>query len=88
VACAAGAWAGVAAAVVLGANPLITAITVAIALASYLSGLYAVAAAAIAIGIVGDVAVAHGLARAIAELVVGAGLLAAGLTGLYRAHEA
>ena len=87
-ACAAAGWAGLAAAVVFGANPLITAITAAIALATYLSGLYTLAAAVIAVGVVGDLAIAHGLARASAELVVGAGLLAAGLAVLHQEREA
>ena len=87
-ACAAAGWAGVAAAVVFGASPLITAITAAIALATYLSGLYTLAAAVLAVGLVGDVLIAHGLARAIAELIVGAGLLAAGLAGVRQEREA
>jgi hypothetical protein len=73
---------------VLGANPLITAITAAIVLATYLSGLYTLAAAVIAVGIVGDIAIAHGLARATTELIVGAGLLAAGVVGLRQEGEA
>lgn len=87
VACAAAGWAGIVVAIILGANPLITAITAAIALATYLSGLYTLAAAVVAVGIVGDVAIAHGLARATAELLVGAGLLAAGLVGIHRERE-
>jgi hypothetical protein len=85
--CAAAGWAGIAAAFVLGADPLVTAITAAIALATYLSGLYALAAAVIAVGIVGDVAVAHGLARTTAELIVGAGLLAAGIASWLRERD-
>ncbi|MGH2893968.1 MAG: hypothetical protein ACRDPM_11995 [Solirubrobacteraceae bacterium] len=87
-ACGVAGWAGIAAAVVFGANPLITAITAAIALATYLSGLYVLAATVIALGIVGDVAIAHGFARATAELIVGAGLLAAGVAGVLQEREA
>lgn len=87
-ACAAAGWAGIAAAFVFGADPLITAITAAIALATYLSGLYTLAAAVIAVGIVGDLAVAHSVARATAELIVGAGLVAAGVAGRHRERDA
>lgn len=54
---------------------------------TYLSGLYTLAAAVIAVGIVGDVAVAHGAARGTAELIVGAGLLAAGVAGRLRERD-
>jgi ABC-type transport system involved in cytochrome bd biosynthesis fused ATPase/permease subunit len=80
-ACGAAGWAGIAAALILGADRLITAITAAIALATYLSGFYTLTAAVIAVGIAGDIGIAHGLARSTAELIVGAGLLAAGVAG-------
>lgn len=86
--CAAAGCAASAAAVVLGASPLITAITAAMALATYLSGLYTLTAAVIAIGVVGDVAIADGLARTTVELILGAGLLAAGVLGLRQEREA
>jgi hypothetical protein len=87
-ACGAAGIAGSVIAVLLGANPLITATAATMALATYLSGLYTLAAAVIAVGVVGDLAIADGLARATTELVIGAGLLAAGAVGLRQEREA
>jgi hypothetical protein len=83
-ACAAGAVAAVALAVGVGADPLVSALAAAGAIAAVLSGMPALAAAAVAVGLIGDLAIANGLAAATGEFVAGAGLLAAGLVARER----
>jgi hypothetical protein len=79
-ACAAAALAAVALAVIAGANPLITAVAVTAALAAYLAGRPAVALAVLAAGVVGDLVLLDGGSRAAGEILVGAALIAIGLT--------
>ncbi len=86
-ACAAAAAAFVAVAVVIGADPFVSAIAAATALAAYLAGMTAVAIAALGVGVAGDVMIGHGLAPATGQMVVGVGLLAAGLISLARERE-
>jgi hypothetical protein len=85
--CALAAAACVGLAFVTGADPFISAIAAATALAAYVAGLPTVAAAAVVVGLVGDVAIEHGLAPATGQVIVGAGLLAAGLVSLARERE-
>ncbi|MGZ4168920.1 MAG: hypothetical protein ACXVSA_19535 [Solirubrobacteraceae bacterium] len=86
-ACAAGAAAFLAVAVVIGADPLVTALAATTALAAYLGGMPAVAVAALGVGVVGDVMIGRGLAPATGQIIVGVGLLAAGLMSLARERE-
>jgi hypothetical protein len=84
---AAAAGAVAALAILVGANALISAVAAATALAAYLAGMPAVAASAAGVGVVGDIVVRHGMAPATAQLIVGAGLLAAGLASLAQERE-
>ena len=72
---------GVAIAIVIGANPLISAIAAAAAAAAYLSGLPALSASAIAGGILGDMMIARGIPLSAGELTIGAGLVSLGVLG-------
>lgn len=81
VACGAAGVAGVAVAIAIGANPLISAIAAATAVAAYLAGLPTLSAAAVAAGLFGDVMIAHGMAPSVGELIIGAGLIALGTAG-------
>jgi hypothetical protein len=66
-------------AVVVSADPLVSAAAGSVALAAYLGGVPAVALAAVAAGVAGEMAFVDGASRPADELVVGAGLVAAGL---------
>jgi hypothetical protein len=81
VACGAAGALGVSVAIAIGANPLISAIAAATAVAAYLAGLPALSAAAVAAGLIGDVMIAHGIAPSVTEVIVGAGLIVAGAAG-------
>jgi hypothetical protein len=74
-----------AAAVALGADPLISAIAAGTAVSAYLAGMPSIAAAAVLVGAIADVAVAEDLTPAAGEIVFGAGLIAIGLVA--RARE-
>lgn len=69
-------------AIAFGANPLLSAIAAATAVAAYLGGMTAIALAAVAAGILGDVIIARGVQPSIAELFIGAGIFAVGLVCL------
>jgi hypothetical protein len=60
------------------ADMFVSAIAAACGVAAYLAGMPAIAMSAIAIGIFGDLMIGRGVAPSTAELVVGAGLVAAG----------
>ena len=64
--------------IAFGANMFVSAIAAACGVAAYLAGMPAIAMSAIAIGIFGDLMIGRGVAPSTAELVVGAGLVAAG----------
>jgi hypothetical protein len=70
------------AAVVASADPLVSAAAGSVALAAYLAGVPAVALAAVVAGVAGEMALVDGASRPAGELVVGAGLVAAGLACL------
>jgi hypothetical protein len=74
-----------AAAVALGAAPIISAIAAGTAVSAYLAGMPSIAAAAVLVGAIADVAVAEDLTPAAGEIVFGAGLIAVGLVA--RARE-
>ena len=78
-ACAAAAVAAAALAFGLGADPLLSSIAMATALAAFLAGFPSVALAAVVVGAVSDALVARGVAASVAQLVFGAGLVAVGL---------
>jgi hypothetical protein len=67
------------AAIVASADPLVSAAAESAALAAYLGGVPAVALAAVVAGVAGEMAFIDGASRPAGELVVGAGLVAAGL---------
>jgi hypothetical protein len=72
---------GVAIAILLGGNALISAAAAAAAAAAYLAGLPALSAGVIAAGLIGDMMVTHGLSLSVGELVIGAGLICLGALG-------
>jgi hypothetical protein len=78
IACSIAALTAVGLAIAFGANMFVSAIAAACGVAAYLAGMPAIAKSAIAIGIVGDLMIGRGVAPSTAELVVGAGLVAAG----------
>jgi hypothetical protein len=84
---AAAAVAFVAIAIASGADAMVAAIAAAGAFAAYLARMPAVAVAALAVGIIGDVLIHDGLAPATGQMIVGAGLLAAGVMSLARERE-
>jgi hypothetical protein len=84
IACGAAAVLALGLAVALGANPLVSALTASTAVAAYLSGMPTLAAAAIAVGGIGDVVSAGTLDPAVGELIVGVGLLGAGAVAFAR----
>jgi hypothetical protein len=75
------------AAVLLGANSLISAIAVATALPAYLAGLRSIALAALLVGVVGDIMAAQDVSATAAQIVFGAGLVAVGLVCRAREQE-
>jgi hypothetical protein len=81
-ACAAAALVAVGVAIAFGANPLFSAIAAATAVAAYLGGLTSIAIAAVVIGVMGDIVVARGMQPSVAQLVVGLGIVAAGVVSL------
>ena len=82
VACGAAGVLAAAAAVVLSADPLVSAAAGSVALAAYLGGARAVALAAVVAGVAGEMAFVDGASRPAGELIVGAGLIAGGLACL------
>jgi hypothetical protein len=70
------------AAVVASADPLVSAAAGSVALAAYLGGVPAVALAALVAGVAGELAFVDGASQPAGELLVGAGLVAAGLACL------
>ena len=82
VACGAAGVLAAAAAVVLSADPLVSAAAGSVALAAYLGGVRAVALAAVVAGVAGEMAFVDGASRPAGELLVGAGLIAGGLACL------
>jgi hypothetical protein len=82
VACGAAGVVAAVAAVVASADPLVSAAAGSVALAAYLGGVPAVALAALVAGIAGELALVDGAPRPAGELLVGAGLVAAGLACL------
>jgi hypothetical protein len=78
IACSIAALLAVGLAIAFGANMFVSAIAAACGVAAYLAGMPAIAMSAIAVGIVGDLMIGRGVAPSTAELVVGAGLVAAG----------
>jgi hypothetical protein len=81
-ACAAAALVAVGVAIAFGANTLFSAIAAATAVAAYLGGLTSIAIAAVVIGVMGDIVVARGMQPSLAQLVVGLGIVAAGVVSL------
>ncbi len=81
VACGAAGVVGVAVAIAIGANPLISAIAAATAVAAYLAGLPTLSAAAVAAGLIGDVMIARGMPPSVGEIIIGAGLIVLGTAG-------
>lgn len=81
-ACAASALVVMGIAIAFGANPLLSAIAAATAVAAYLGGMTSIAFAAVAAGVIGDVIVARGVRPSVAELVVGLCIVAAGVFSL------
>jgi hypothetical protein len=81
-ACAGAALVAVGVAIAFGANPLLSAIATATAVAAYLGGLTSIAIAAVAVGVIGDIVVARGMQPSIAQLVVGLGIVAVGVVSL------
>ncbi len=82
--CGAAGIAGVGLALVIGANPLISAAAIATAVAAYLGGLQGLAAAALFAGVAGDVLIARGAPLAVGELVLGTGFVSLGIYGQAR----
>jgi outer membrane lipoprotein-sorting protein len=78
-ACAAVALLVMAAAILVGANPLVTTIAAVTALAAYLAGIPSIAAAAAITGVIGDVVLRDGASRATGEVLFGLGLVVVGL---------
>jgi hypothetical protein len=70
------------AAVVASADPLVSAAAGSVALAAYLGGVPAVALAALVAAVAGELAFVDGASQPAGELLVGAGLVAAGLACL------
>jgi hypothetical protein len=81
-ACVAAAALALGVALAVGADPLISSITAAAALAAYLGGMPALAVAALAAGALGDLVRADGATPNVGQLIVGAGLLSAGAVAL------
>jgi hypothetical protein len=86
-ACAAAAVAFVAIAYVAHADVMVAAIAAAGGLVAYLARMPAVALATLAVGVIGSVLIHDGLAAATGQMIVGAGLLAAGMMSLARERE-
>jgi hypothetical protein len=82
VACAVAGTIAAVAAVVASADPLVSAAAASVALAAYLGDVPAVAIAALVAGVAGEMALVDGASRPAGELLVGAGLIAAGLVYL------
>jgi hypothetical protein len=82
VACGAAGVVAAVAAIVASADPLVSAAAGSVALAAYLGGVPAVALAALVAGVAGELAFVDGASRPAGELLVGAGLVAAGLACL------
>ena len=82
VACGAAGVIAAVAAIVASADPLVSAAAGSVALAAYLGGVPAVALAALVAGVAGEMAFVDGASRPAGELLVGAGLVAAGLACL------
>jgi hypothetical protein len=82
VACSAAGVVAAVAAIVASADPLVSAAAGSVALAAYLGGVPAVALAAVVAGVAGELALVDGASRPAGELLVGAGLVAAGLACL------
>jgi hypothetical protein len=82
VACGAAGVVAAVAAVVASADPLVSAAAGSVALAASLGGVPAVALAALVAGVAGELALVDGASRPAGELLVGAGLVAAGLACL------
>jgi hypothetical protein len=82
VACAVAGTVAAVAAVVVSADPLVSAAAASVALAAYLGDVPAVAIAALVAGVAGEMALVDGASRPAGELLVGAGLVAAGLVYL------
>jgi hypothetical protein len=85
--CGAAGAVGVAVAVGVGANPLISAIAAATAVAAYLAGLPVLSAAAVAAGLIGDMMIAHGVSPSVGELIIGAGLIMLGTSAHARERQ-
>jgi hypothetical protein len=68
-----------AAAVVASADPLVSAAAASVALAAYLASVPGVALAAVVAGVAGELAFVDGASPPVGEVLVGAGLIAAGL---------
>jgi hypothetical protein len=79
VACAVAGVVAAVAAVIASADPLVSAAAASVALAAYLGGVPAVALAAVVAGVAGELALVDGASRPAGELLVGLGLIAAGL---------
>ena len=86
-ACAAAAVAFIAIAYVAHADAMVAAIAAAGAFVAYLARMPAVALATIAVGVIGSVLIHDGLPAATGQMIVGAGLLAAGVMSLARERE-
>ena len=82
VACALAGTVAAVAAVVASADPLVSAAAASVALAAYLGDVPAVAIAALVAGVAGEMALVDGASRPAGELLVGAGLIAAGVVYL------
>jgi len=82
VACGAAGVVAAVVAVVASADPLVSAAAGSVALAAYLRGIPAVALAALVAGVAGELALVDGASRPAGELLVGAGLVAAGVACL------
>jgi hypothetical protein len=86
-ACAATALLVVGLAIAFGANPLLSAVAAATAVAAYLGGMTAIAVAAVAAGVIGDVVIARGARPSVAELVAGVAIVAIGVISLLREQD-